>query len=61
MKVSELIKILKKNGCSCKRHGSNHDIWYSPKTGKEFAMPRHGAKEIRTGTANGILKDAGLK
>lgn len=29
-------------------------------TGKQFAVPRHKA-EIPTGTANKILKDAGLK
>ena len=29
MKTNELLKLLKKNGCSLIRHGSNHDIWYS--------------------------------
>ena len=61
MKISELIKILKKNGCILIRDGGRHSIWYSPITGNEFAIPRHGAKEIKTGTANRILKDAGLK
>lgn len=61
MKVSELIKQLKKNGCYLLEHGKEHDKWYSEKTGKAFMIPRHGSKEIPTGTANRILKDAGMK
>lgn len=53
MKTNELLKLLKKNGCSLIRHGSNHDIWYSSVTGKQFAVPRH-KKEIKTGTAIAI-------
>lgn len=59
MKLSELHKLLKKNKCYLERHGSNHDIWYSEKTGKKFSVPRHKA-EIPKGTARNILKDAGL-
>lgn len=61
MKISELIKILKKNGCYLKHHGTRHDVWYSPATEKSFTVPRHSSKEIKTKTANSILKDAGLK
>lgn len=61
MKTSELIKKLTRAKCSIVRHGTNHDIWYSPLTGKEFLVWRHNSKEIPTGTANSILKDAGLK
>ena len=60
MKTPELLKKLKKGKCTLLRSGSRHDIWYSPITGKQFAVPRHKA-EIPTGTANKILKDAGLK
>lgn len=60
MKVSELQKLLKKNGCYISRHGSNHDIWYSPITGKQFSVPRHSSKEIKTGTLNSIKKEAGF-
>ena len=59
MKTNELLKLLKKNGCFLIRHGSNHDIWYSSVTGKQFAVPRH-KKEIKTGTAIAILRDAGM-
>ena len=34
MKRSELLKILKKNGCKLIGHGGNHDLYYSPITGK---------------------------
>ncbi len=61
MKTSELIKILKKAGCYKLRSGGSHDIWISPMTNKKFQVPRHGAKEVKTGLVNGILKDAGIK
>ena len=60
MKINELLKILKKAGCTLIRHGSNHDIWYSTVTEKHFAVPRH-KKEIKTGTATAILRDAGIE
>lgn len=61
MKTSELTKLLKKNQCCLTEHGKEHDKWYSEVTGKTFMVPRHGGKEIPTGTANRILKDAGIK
>lgn len=61
MKTSELIKILKREGCYKERSGSNHDVWFSPKNGKRFQLPRHGAQEIKTGLLHAILKQAGLK
>lgn len=60
MKTQELLKLLKKNNCEVLRNGSRHDIWFSPVTGKQFAVPRHKA-EIPIGTLNNILKDAELK
>ena len=61
MKVSELVKLLKKNDCYLVEHGKEHDKWHSNIAGKNFMIPRYGSKEIATGTANRILKDAGLK
>lgn len=60
VKRSELLKILKKNGCKFVEHGANHDIFYSPLTDKRFPVWRH-AKDIALGTANAILKQAGVK
>ncbi len=61
MKVSELKKLLKKNGCYIVRNGGNHEIWYSPNTGATFAVSRHNSQEIATGTLKSILSDAGIK
>ena len=61
MKTSELIKKLKEAGCSLVNHGKEHDTWISPINGKKFRVPRHGSKELKTGTADSIMKDAGLK
>lgn len=47
MKVSELQKILKKINCYIIRHGSRHDIWYSPVTGKQFPVPRHPSQDVK--------------
>ena len=61
MKVSELIKLLKKSGdCYFVEHGKEHDKWHSNNTGKDFRIPRHKSKEIPGGTLNAILKDAGI-
>ena len=60
MKRSELLKLLRKNGIVLFSHGANHDLYRDPKTNKIIAVPRH-AKELPTGTASRILKDAGIK
>lgn len=61
MKVSELKKLLKQHGCYHDGEFERHERWYSEKTGNFFPIPRHGSKEIASGTLNRILKDAGLK
>ncbi|MDR2742422.1 MAG: type II toxin-antitoxin system HicA family toxin [Treponema sp.] len=51
-------QILKAHGCYFVRHGKgDHDIWYSPITGKNF--PVDGKIRIRH-AANGIMKQAGI-
>ena len=60
MRYSELVEILSEHGCYFFRHGSNHDIWKNP-CGKQFAVPRHGSKEVSAPTLNKILKQAGIK
>ena len=61
MKVSELVKILKRNKCYLLRHGKNHDIWCSRITGKQFPVPRHPAQDVPKGTFENIKKDAGFE
>lgn len=61
MKVSELIKLLKRSGCcSFVEHGKEHDKWHSSLTGKDFRIPRHRSKELPSGTLKAILRDAGI-
>lgn len=60
MKQSEIIKLLRQNGFRIKREGKEHTIYWNPDTKKEVQIPR-SKKELKTGTANKILKDAGLK
>lgn len=60
MKISELLKILKKNHCYLIRHGKRHDIWFSPFTNRQFSVPRH-KDEIKSGTLKSILDDAGIQ
>ena len=61
MKASELKKLLRENGCYIHREGTNHEIWFSPITGKKFPVPRHDVKEIATGTVSSIKRSAGIE
>jgi len=61
VKVSELLKILKKNGIKFDSHGGDHDIYYSPITEKRFPVPRHQSKELKKGTLKSIMRMAGLE
>lgn len=61
MTYGELKRLLKKIGCSVLREGGNHEIWYSPITGKQFPVGRHTVEEVPRGTLNSIKKAAGLQ
>ena len=62
MKYKELHKILAKAGCyDVGKQRNGHPVWYSPITGKFFRTSNHGSEEVKTGTLNAILKDAGIK
>lgn len=61
MKVSELLKILKKDGWELYRNGKRHDIYRHPTKDGQIPIPRHGSQEVAKGTEQQILKDAGLK
>ena len=60
MKTSELLKLLKSYGIVFVKHGRNHDIYYSPITGRQFPLPRHKG-EMKQGTCDAIFKQAGIK
>jgi len=63
MKVSEIRRILEKNGWHIVRHGSKHDLYAHPDRLNEppIAVSRHMAQEMKKGTAHSILKKIGLK
>ena len=61
MKYGQLKAELAAAGRSLLRRGGNHEIWYSPITGKRFPVPSHGSKEVAPSTEHYIRKNAGLK
>ncbi len=58
MKRNELVKQLTKQGCRLLRHGSRHDIYLNPATGRKQPVPRHS--EIDDALARHIKKYLGL-
>ena len=60
MKYSKLKQMLIKKGCYKIREGSNHEVWFSPKTKKKFPIGRHNKQEVPTGTLKNIKKNAGF-
>ena len=62
MKWNELTRKLKKDGWSYERDGKgSHEIWSHPTKPGKITVSMHGAKEVGTGLAKSIMKDAGLK
>lgn len=60
MKVSEMVRMLKVSGCYVYRRGANHDIWYSPVTGKLFPVSRHKTEDLKPKTLESIKSKAGI-
>jgi predicted RNA binding protein YcfA (HicA-like mRNA interferase family) len=58
MKRNQIIKHLQKNGCVWDREGSNHSIYYNPKTNLSTSVPRHN--EIDDIICNEICKQLGV-
>lgn len=54
MKLTKLLRVLRKGGCHLDREGARHSVWINPATGQAEAVPRH--KEINTNTAVGICR-----
>ncbi len=55
MKRKDLIKRLTDSGCILVRHGSRHDLYKNPTTGKKQPVPRHN--EIDENLAGHIIKE----
>lgn len=63
MKWNELTRKLSKNGWEFLRDAKgSHEYWHHPKKpGVLLIIAKHPSKEVGTGLANKILKQAGLK
>jgi len=59
VKRSEFIRFLVHRGCYLKRHGTRHDIYANPATGRQAPIPRH--KEIKESLVRLIEKQLRLK
>jgi predicted RNA binding protein YcfA (HicA-like mRNA interferase family) len=61
MKCDELLKKLKKAGWRQIRQNGSHKILRNDHSPETIVLPYHRGKEVPTGTAKRILKQAGLK
>lgn len=61
MTGAEFKRILRKHKCKLLRHGARHDQWMNPANHKIFMVPRHDSQEMKIGTVDAILKEAGIK
>ena len=59
MKRRTFIKVLRREGCYLKRHGSRHDLYVNPTNGRVAPIPRH--TEIKESLCRLIRKQLGLK
>ena len=54
MKRIDLIRHLTQHGCSLKREGAEHSIYWNPNTNQQASVPRH--REIRETLVKVICK-----
>jgi len=59
MKLKELVRHLRANGCEFLREGARYSWWHNPQLNKRSAVPRHS--EIRDVLVKKICKDLGIK
>jgi len=60
MTPKQMIKLLKANGFVEVRQNGSHKLFENPISGRVTIVPYH-AKDLKRGTEQQILKDAGLK
>lgn len=61
MKCDELFRKLKKEGWKQVRQKGSHKVLRKEGSPETIVFPYHKGKEMPTGTANRIMKQAGLK
>ena len=60
MTPKEMIKLLESNGFECIRTNGSHKFYKNHQTNRMTTVPFH-CKDLKKGTEQKILKDAGLK
>ena len=61
MKSSELIRKFERGGWVEVRQSGSHKIFKHPNSELTISVPAHGSKEVPTGLAKKLLKQAGLR
>ena len=62
LKVKEIIKLLEDDGWNFKRQSGSHRVYRHPVKQGIVVVPDHGMnKELKPGTEQSILRQAGLK
>ncbi len=58
MTYEELRRKLESLGCSFQRQGrGSHEIWLNPSNGLRTPIPRHGNRDLATGTLHRIRRN----
>ncbi len=61
MTYRELTRKLKRLGCAFDRQaGGSHQIRSNPANNQETTVPRHGNRDLATGTVHEIRRDLGI-
>ena len=61
VKTSELLRMLAHDGWSRVRQSGSHAIYRHPTKAGQLTVPIHPGKEVPKGTAERLLKAAGIK
>ncbi len=61
VKAKAIIKMIEKDGWAFERQAGSHKIYKHPIKKGIVVIPEHGKEDIKPGTFNSILKQAGLK
>ena len=61
MTYRELRRKLERLECVFVRQGhGSHEIWRNPANGRQTIIPRHGNRDLATGTLHEIRRDLGI-
>jgi len=61
MKAKKIIRLIQKDGWMFERQAGSHKIFKHPTKKGIVVVPEHGKEDVKMGTLDSILKQAGLK